>query len=314
MSRLVLLRRSGFTLVELLVVIAIIGVLIALLLPAVQQAREAARRMECSNNLRQLSLGMHNYHDALGSFPPGNLWNTDWPSDPDVSGLPFGSYSWAAFILPQIEAENVHAQIDFNRPAFASRIEDHTGTTPSFRDDVGDAANRLAAASQPDVFVCPSAHRTNSPKNEYKDYGLNAGQCVGCCIERNQTGHDGLGFMNSKIHFRDVTDGTSNTFLFLELANWAPHSWCLMEYQCNPFFFVNHQSQGYVCTYRVTRALPPNDAYIEDTRGAYSDHPGGVMAAMVDGSVVFVAENVDFQAYAATSTRAGGEPLNLSNQ
>jgi hypothetical protein len=118
--------------------------------------------------------------------------------------------------------------------------------------------------------------------------------------------------LNSAVEFRHVTDGTSNTFLFLELAHWAPHSWCAMEQPCNPFFFVHHESEGYVCCMRGTRPLPPNDAYIADTRGAYSDHPGGIQASLTDGSVRFVSDTVDFGVYRATFTTFGREPESIS--
>src|SRR5215831_3839271 len=131
-------RPFGFTLVELLVVIAIIGVLVALLLPAVQTAREAARRSSCTNNLRQLSLGALNYEDTFKRLPPGSTGQytgggTSAPQfvapwrDPTVGNVPWGHFSWAAIILPYVEQQNLYNMIDFNSPAFATQIWEFSG-------------------------------------------------------------------------------------------------------------------------------------------------------------------------------------------
>jgi prepilin-type N-terminal cleavage/methylation domain-containing protein len=313
-------QRVGFTLVELLVVIAIIGVLVALLLPAVQAAREAARRSQCSNNLKQQSLAMMGYHDTFLVFPPGNIWTSNMGTDSNPSGQIMGSFGWPAYILPYMEATNVHSQINFNVQAFVETIGDNRSAT--LRTNLGNTANRNAANSQPASFVCPSARRhALAHRTKHKDYAINAGVCDSCCVERNGSTKDGMGFLNSAVPLREVTDGTTNTFLLLELANWAPHSWCgnasnRRTFQpCNPFFFVHHQSEGYVCSNQGTaQRLPPNDVYINDTRGAYSEHPSGIQASMVDGSVRFVNNSIDFLTYRATFTRGGGESLSVSSQ
>src|SRR5688500_11661433 len=111
--------RIGFTLVELLVVIAIIGVLVALLLPAVQAAREASRRSSCGNNAKQLTLAFQNYHDTLNSMPPGNVWTSAmYGTDSNPGGQIMGSFGWPAFILPYMEANTVYERIDFKLPAY----------------------------------------------------------------------------------------------------------------------------------------------------------------------------------------------------
>ena len=129
----VLRRRPGFTLIELLVVIAIIAVLIALLLPAVQQAREAARRTQCRNNLKQFGLAIHNYHDNFNLVPPG--WIGVTGNQPDVSGI--NGWSWASRLLPQLDQSALYNQINFNL-------------------QVGNASNATARATTVNVFECPS--------------------------------------------------------------------------------------------------------------------------------------------------------------
>jgi prepilin-type N-terminal cleavage/methylation domain-containing protein len=294
----------GFTLVELLVVIAIIGILIALLLPAVQAAREAARRAECSNNLKQMSLAMHNYHDTLKSFCPGSFGYPPprWPADPGVGGnLPWGHFGWPAFLLPFMEQQNLHERINFDVPAYATRIPENNVD----RGPAGDPANKFAAENMPPVFVCPSAHRVQ-PQTEQKDYGINGGTGT-CCPERNGP-HDGVGWMNSAVTMAQIKDGTSNTFLFLEFGHFGNHSWVNYDRGANQFLWVHHVSQGYVVAAEHNGSpRPPNNTQWNG-RAAHSDHPGGVQVALCDASVTFVSDHVDFAVYRATFSRSGAEP------
>src|SRR5688572_17487540 len=238
--------RRGFTLIELLVVIAIIAVLIALLVPAVQKVRESAARTQCANNLKQIVLAAHNYLDKAYHFPPGSkgpMNGTSFPPpfrDPSVGDLPWGHFSWAAEILPFLEQTDLYNSIDFAKPAYVETLIENGAN----RGPAGDPVNKPAALNTPAVFVCPSAHRVTANGTQ-KDYAINGGTGA-CCLERTASGMVGMGFVNSKVRPKEVTDGTSNTLLFAELAHFANHSWLDPEKGSNPFFFVHHASEGYV--------------------------------------------------------------------
>jgi prepilin-type N-terminal cleavage/methylation domain-containing protein len=299
-------RVVGFTLVELLVVITIIGILIALLLPAVQSAREAARRSQCSNNLKQMSLAVLNYEQTFGRLCPGSMGRPEW-TQPSL-GIAFGHFGWPAFILPFLEQQPLYDHIDFQKQAYAEFLGNPTGGP------FGDPANKEACMSQPPVFVCPSAHRVR-PENEQKDYGIN-GTTAACCPERATSDLDGIAWYNSDIKIGDIRDGTSNTFLFLEFAHFGNHSWIEYNVGANPFLFVFHTSPGWVSACEHDGSPRPPNCTIYNGRAAHSQHPGGVQATMCDGHLVWVSDNVDFAVYKAAFTRKGEEPLqtNFANQ
>jgi len=307
-------RPGGFTLVELLVVIAIIGVLVALLLPAVQAAREAARRSSCQNNLRQIALASFNYEDTFKCLPPGSTGAYDevaktFPTafkDPNFGCCPWGHFSWSAVILSYMEGANTHQLIDFTKPAYvASIIENGTQRGPA-----GDPANQLASRSTPKIFVCPSAKRV-APATDYKDYAINGGTNVACCPERmmNPASVDGVGFLRSRVRLAEITDGTSNTFMFLELAHWANHSFLDKDKGSNPFLWVHHPSQGYACSNDGASILSPPNSTVYNTRAAAGSHPAGLQAAMGDGRVVWVSNSIDFTMYKNTFTKGGSETV-----
>jgi prepilin-type N-terminal cleavage/methylation domain-containing protein len=324
-------RRSAFTLVELLVVIAIIGVLIALLLPAVQAAREAARRGQCANNLKQITLGAMTYEASYKALPPGSFGRYSSRNDSNVMGAysfaapwrdpqrntPWGHFGWTAAILPFVEQPGLYAELDFNVPAFAEAIWEHNNGNQALTAIVnrgpavaGLTANRRACMSQPPLFVCPSAHRV-APMTEQKDYGINGGtdkrmtniSQTACCVERASKNFDGVAWMNSFLKLNEVRDGTSNTVIFEEFAHWSNHSWCPREKGCNQFIWVHHASQGYVIA-----NVPPN-VTIFNRRGAFSDHPSGVQATMVDGHLVWFSNHMDFTVYQKLHSRSRSETI-----
>ena len=223
-----LARRRGFTLVELLVVIAIIGTLVALLLPAVQGARESARRMQCTNNLHNLGIAMHNYHDALGSFPNSHFYNVA-TNDNVCSGTPANceQWGWGVLILPYIEQTNLHNQLGVLSYSLHHVL---AGKNPGLNSP---AAIISTMQLKLPIFLCPSDSNSDGYLNSARHFGGGLGTAASGLgslqmsvsnymtsrgTDLCQATQDSWGiFMESFAkRMQDITDGTSNTLMLGE--------------------------------------------------------------------------------------------------
>ncbi len=323
-------KSGGFTLVELLVVIAIIGILIGLLLPAVQAAREAARRMQCTNNLKNLGLAMQNYHDTNKVFCPGcTFFNEKNSANPltgtglgcEAGGAYHGMMGWPAFILPYVEGSALYDSIDFTKRAYTNycvhgtNSYGHSTTNPT----CGDEVNKEAGSHAPEVFRCPTTPTSVAPIGSQKDYACNGAaelpertttENIGITVgnQDNQRGpFQGLFWCNSRCDLASITDGTSHTFMFIELSSVSLPAAQVVGFSANPFICVGHWSDGFALyTQSGIMNIPPNciSYGYEDSRTPRSFHPGGLNACMADGSVHFVSETCDTNVYYATYSRA----------
>jgi prepilin-type N-terminal cleavage/methylation domain-containing protein/prepilin-type processing-associated H-X9-DG protein len=290
--------RQGFTLIELLVVIAIIAVLIGLLLPAVQKVREAANRLKCSNNLKQIGLACQHYHDVRGSFPPGYVAAASYPDTAP-------GWGWAAHLLPYLEQDNLFQQIDFRQPTERS----------------------AAIQTMIPVYLCPS----DSPSGPFtisdatftplcsaapSSYAATVGQDAS---EVDDLAGDGVFYRNSKTRIADILDGTSNTSMIGDRA-WsqthgiwagAPSGAVTRAGAQNAWPNATGPAQALVLVHNNWVNIATDaDGGLDDFS---SNHSAGVNLLFADGSVHFIrsitVDGLERRSFWALGTRAGGEPI-----
>jgi prepilin-type N-terminal cleavage/methylation domain-containing protein len=302
-------RRVGFTLIELLVVIAIIAILIALLLPAVQQAREAARRTQCKNNMKQIGLALHNYESTVRVFPASSTTSPSasvgaWTWTPAQNNNPrFHLHSFASQILPYIDSANLYNTIDYNFSSLG-------------------AQNRNAASTVLPFYRCPSysgrsfsedTNYLNASKANFNRFAIrNYAAMSATNVIKMSTQPDGVIIPSGRIGFRDIPDGTSNTIVICETRDQDATVW------------IDGSTAGFTARYPVlpTFADGPGPALnktpyfmgqaagsMNQVWGPSSQHTGGGHHLLGDGSVRFISENIDANTYSALTTRAGGEVI-----
>ena len=280
-------QRQAFTLIELLVVIAIIGVLVGLLLPAVQQAREAARRTSCVNNMKQLGLAIHNYKDVNKVLPAG------WTKPADLTNFPNRNYwGWGAFILPFTEDSALYDQIDFGREW------SNTGSSSI-------PATPLAGRCCPsDTMGLLNSKENNSGKSNYLgsygNKGINTANFT-------TTANRGVFTENSALRFRDITDGTSKSILLGERVGDRSGT--------NAGLWAGARSMD-TKPYTVVGRGPDSATNVVNTVNgsngwalSVSNHPGGCNVAMVDGSVAFLNSSINVTAYQYMIQINDGQPI-----
>jgi prepilin-type N-terminal cleavage/methylation domain-containing protein len=337
-------RYRGFTLIELLVVIAIIAVLVALLLPAVQQAREAARRSSCKNQLKQIALALHNYHDTAKSFPSGNICGMNGGSPACQPTCNIRGAAWTVMILPYLDEAPRYAQFDF------------TQAMTSYTNMTGAAINNTQFNLPCNKFQCPSDPFSLS-SSIHSDYfgvqggggaqGANPGPACS-----NGTGREyftnGMFYINSSVRMSSLLDGATNTFMVGETnyalaqggrgsANpndafgWASSvrdsggsgfpanvAACSLVIPINGVYNVNGLANGGVCdtAFGNTGTAPANvwnptvpAGQPVMTRAFGSFHVGGTHFALADGSVQFVSQNLNNAIFASLGIINDGLPI-----
>jgi len=324
----------GFTLVELLVVIAIIGVLVALLLPAVQSAREAARRMSCGNNLKQLSLALHNYQDALGRLPPAALGLASC-SGAGGETIGLNASGWT-MTLPFFEMGNLHDKYDFESAASTFK---QSGNVATLQGDPVSSGNAAVIGTRLKIFNCPSDNGTpflEEGKDGSSHYIIKAGsEAKGaktnydfatngptvCTQTWDSYGTTRRLFGNrSSSRIEDAKDGTSNTIMLAETTlevwdgrapAWGYRGW--VQVGINPTGTGTPKGINVwpCCSWNswATSPAPGVRGKLGEWGSPGSLHPAGAQFSLADGSVRFINQNIDNATLEALSTCSGGEVI-----
>lgn len=325
------MKRTAFTLVELLVVIAIIGILVGLLLPAVQAAREAARRMQCSNNVKQMSLALHTYHDTYKSFPYGsNNYRVAWPSN---------GTNWRSFLLPFIEQGNVYNNLQMTGSSYFM-----AGGAAGANALVGNEVLRKLVIS---TYRCPSTDIEPfdiAPVSNNNGDAMNASYVGIQGAARPVPGADptagtkdcghgwscdnGVLFANGTVGMGGITDGTSNTIVFADQSTkvakvnrtsnyfgaWygARHGKRLNDPAgCGDSWQTGTSCVRFAPNSQIVQTGATERMYRNNTV-INSNHTGGIEVGLADGSVHFISQNVDFLMLKKLCCRYDGEVASIS--
>jgi prepilin-type N-terminal cleavage/methylation domain-containing protein len=311
--------RRGFTLIELLVVIAIIAILIALLLPAVQQAREAARRTECKDNLKNIGVGLHNFHDTYSHLPPGQALAYVYNAGNLQAGTNqnnFG-FSWAAYILAQMEQKPL---FDRYAPAMLAGRHDGSGrqmclevtwsgTQFQYVNSAGATVPVTGFDTRLKFYRCPS-----SAMIDVRNGGAAIGYAASCGNNRNNVTNVNGGMFSRRgfiTRIRDVTDGMSNTIAIGEAGSFHNRTAYNGAAHLPRWHGTHRETNANAITRLVRDTTPPNmpnpaNAHY-DANSMTSQHPGGVQVLAGDGAVHFVSENISPAVWHALGSKARGE-------
>ncbi len=305
-------NRVGFTLVELLVVIAIIGILIALLLPAVQAAREAARRSQCANNFKQVGLAFHNFESAFRRFPAGVEMTPG--TNNTCSSRPMGlrriGFGWGTFILPYLESRTIYNQFDLKKEPF------HAGS--NFQIMANDISSYLCPSDPADKRLVMVSYSNNNGPREDDDGGrtnmAGVADSVGwlCNDGFPKLDADGVLFNYSKVKAKDIVDGLSKTIVVGEIIGLPPALGVPPDQTYRSMYWVSWNIMHTYNGINLPLYKPPTfpDFVNQFESGFASRHPGGCHFVRADGSVSWLSDTLSQSILTAITTRAGSESVN----